>query len=83
MDKGSPLGGVGVAGSNPAAPTIFLLLPPPWAWDFHKKKAGKDPAFEFVLLREGRIRFHEIHPTNPLCTNGSVSDVTAVTESIF
>jgi len=51
--------------------------------DFDKKKAGGDPAFEFVLLREGRIRFHEIHPTNPLCTNGSVSDVTAVTEPIF
>ena len=33
---------------------------------FCKEKAGGDPAFEFVLLREGRIRFHEIHPTVPI-----------------
>ena len=33
---------------------------------FAKKKAGGDLAFEFVLLRVGRIRFHEIHPTVPI-----------------
>jgi hypothetical protein len=48
-----------------------------------KKKAGFTPTFKFVLLREGRICFRKIHPTQPLDTKVVLMAVTTITGKDF